>query len=883
MKVVIMAGGEGMRLRPISANRPKPMVRLYDRPVLEHTLALLKQIGFDEACLTLRYLPQMITDYFGDGSQFGMKLHYKIEEQPLGTAGGVLNCKSFIGDDDTLVISGDCVCDFDLRKLIAFHRERNAEATLALYSHPNPLEYGLVVTDENGRVRHFLEKPAWDRVLTDQINTGIYILSPKTLDKIPQGEPYDFGKDLFPRLLKENAALYGVKMEGYWCDIGSTTAYRTCCIDLLDNEVFLRRLVPTGSGGLWSLTDIPENVTVTPPVYIGRDVTIEENAEIGPCAVIGSGASIRRGAVVRHSVVGHAVIGEGSRLEGAVVLDGAVIGRDAVLEDESVVGDGAAIGDRTRVAAKAKVWTGCDIPPDTTAEGELCRTENLRPLTFDKPGAVTDENGSVLTPHICLTLGEAAAKRGRVGVGWSGGDRARVFAEAFGCGVCAAGGELVRYDGSFLACAAYTAEAYRFDATVYIEEKGGVVTLNMFGPGGTVLTREEERRYEAAARGTQCRATGPYGTATTVTGSVETYIAAASKLASPWVCGERLPVAVTGGGAENRALKRALSLSGFEIGRKAPGIVTLEATEGGLWLTAEDEEGYRLSGERLAVILAHTALERGEKVTLHVPVRNTDRAVGTILGSRITCRYASGGLSEDTITINLTGSAGQSLGAFLPRGVTISLVGDANDYTGKGLSGGKIIVTPPEESVFDPEENIIIGNVALYGATGGEAYIRGAAGERFCVRNSGVKAVVESVGDHGCEYMTGGRVAILGRTGRNFGAGMSGGIAFVYDEDGSFPVRCNTEMVKLLPVDDEYEPELRQMVENHYRYTKSDKAAYLLENWKAEVRRFICVMPNDYAMMLRAIKRAQDDGYTGDEALMMAFNAVCLSGQNGHH
>jgi mannose-1-phosphate guanylyltransferase/phosphomannomutase len=618
MKVVIMAGGEGMRLRPISANRPKPMVRLYDRPVLEHTLALLKQIGFDEACLTLRYLPQMITDYFGDGSQFGMKLHYKIEEQPLGTAGGVLNCKSFIGDDDTLVISGDCVCDFDLRKLIAFHRERNAEATLALYSHPNPLEYGLVVTDENGRVRHFLEKPAWDRVLTDQINTGIYILSPKTLDKIPQGEPYDFGKDLFPRLLKENAALYGVKMEGYWCDIGSTTAYRTCCIDLLDNEVFLRRLVPTGSGGLWSLTDIPENVTVTPPVYIGRDVTIEENAEIGPCAVIGSGASIRRGAVVRHSVVGHAVIGEGSRLEGAVVLDGAVIGRDAVLEDESVVGDGAAIGDRTRVAAKAKVWTGCDIPPDTTAEGELCRTENLRPLTFDKPGAVTDENGSVLTPHICLTLGEAAAKRGRVGVGWSGGDRARVFAEAFGCGVCAAGGELVRYDGSFLACAAYTAEAYRFDATVYIEEKGGVVTLNMFGPGGTVLTREEERRYEAAARGTQCRATGPYGTATTVTGSVETYIAAASKLASPWVCGERLPVAVTGGGAENRALKRALSLSGFEIGRKAPGIVTLEATEGGLWLTAEDEEGYRLSGERLAVILAHTALERGEK-ELYVP------------------------------------------------------------------------------------------------------------------------------------------------------------------------------------------------------------------------------------------------------------------------
>ena len=298
---------------------------------------------------------------------------------------------------------------------------------------------------------------------------------------------------------------------------------------------------------------------------------------------------------------------------------------------------------------------------------------------------------------------------------------------------------------------------------------------------------------------------------------------------------------------------------------------------------AQNHELEKTLDMRVLLEACRPALDKGEKVTLDIPVRNTDRAVGTILGSHITRRYGSAGIPEDTITIRLAGSAGQSLGAFLPKGVTISLVGDANDYTGKGLSGGKIIVTPPEKSIFNPEENIIIGNVAFYGATSGEAYIRGAAGERFCVRNSGVKAVIEAVGDHGCEYMTGGRVAVLGRTGRNFAAGMSGGIAYVYDEDGTFPIRCNTEMVRLLPVDDEYEPELREMVENHYRYTKSDRAARLLANWAEEVRRFVCVMPNDYAAMLRAIKKAQEDGYRGDEALMIAFNAVCLGAQNGHH
>src|SRR5687767_13477161 len=247
------------------------------------------------------------------------------------------------------------------------------------------------------------------------------------------------------------------------------------------------------------------------------------------------------------------------------------------------------------------------------------------------------------------------------------------------------------------------------------------------------------------------------------------------------------------------------------------------------------------------VPLAKPALEKGEKVVANLPIRNVNRVVGTILGSHVSKRYGAQGLPEDTIRLNFKGSAGQSFGAFVPRGMTLTLEGDANDYVGKGLSGGKIIIYPPAGSTFVPEQNMIIGNVALYGATSGEAYFRGMAGERFCVRNSGVNTVVESVGDHGCEYMTGGRVVILGSTGRNFAAGMSGGIAYILDEQGTFNKNCNQQMVALEKLEDAEEiQQLRQMIENHQKFTQSKKAAAVLQNWDANLSKFVKVMPKDY-------------------------------------
>jgi glutamate synthase (ferredoxin) len=272
--------------------------------------------------------------------------------------------------------------------------------------------------------------------------------------------------------------------------------------------------------------------------------------------------------------------------------------------------------------------------------------------------------------------------------------------------------------------------------------------------------------------------------------------------------------------------------------------------------------------------LAAPALERGEPVKATVKIRNVNRVVGTMVGSEVTRRYGAAGLPEDTIHFHFQGSAGQSFGAFIPPGMKLELEGDANDYFGKGLSGGKVIVYPPANSTFRAEENIIIGNVALYGGTAGEAYIRGMAGERFAVRNSGVAAVVEGVGDHGCEYMTGGRVVVLGKTGRNFAAGMSGGIAYVVDWDGDFATRVNKEMVGLEALEDAAEiAEVKTLVQRHADATHSDLAWRVLIRWDELLPRFVKVMPKDYKRVLTAFAEVAAQGLSGDEAVMAAFES----------
>jgi glutamate synthase (ferredoxin) len=299
------------------------------------------------------------------------------------------------------------------------------------------------------------------------------------------------------------------------------------------------------------------------------------------------------------------------------------------------------------------------------------------------------------------------------------------------------------------------------------------------------------------------------------------------------------------------------------------------AADVGRYCQIAQDHGLEKSLDKLTLLaLCEPALARQERVRAELPIRNVNRVVGTITGSEVTRRHGPEGLPEDTIRIHFKGSAGQSFGAFIPQGMTFVLEGDANDYLGKGLSGGRIIVHPPAGSTFVPEENILIGNVAFYGATAGEAYIRGMAGERFCVRNSGLDAVVEAVGDHGCEYMTGGHVVVIGPTGRNFAAGMSGGVAYVLDEAGDFPRRCNQQMVGLEKLEDREEIEyVRNLIQRHAEYTRSQRALRLLVLWEEYVGKFVKVMPKDYKRVLQAMKLVTESGLTGDEAWMAAFDA----------
>jgi glutamate synthase (ferredoxin) len=283
--------------------------------------------------------------------------------------------------------------------------------------------------------------------------------------------------------------------------------------------------------------------------------------------------------------------------------------------------------------------------------------------------------------------------------------------------------------------------------------------------------------------------------------------------------------------------------------------------------------------------LCQPALERGEQVVAELPIRNVHRVVGTITGSALTKKWGAKGLPDDTVRIKFNGSAGQSFAAFMPKGMTFVLEGDANDYVGKGLSGGKLVVRPPAAATFVPEENIIIGNVALYGATSGEAYFRGMAGERFAVRNSGVDAVVEAVGDHGCEYMTGGHIVVLGPTGRNFGAGMSGGIAYVLDERGDFKANVNPQMVLTEALTSPIEiNRVKALIQKHLQWTDSARARQVLDHWDAIVAKFVKVIPKDYQRMLACLSKAHEKGLSGDEAIMVAFeeNAKDLARVGGN-
>ncbi|HVV60040.1 MAG TPA: sugar phosphate nucleotidyltransferase [Gaiellaceae bacterium] len=416
MKAVVMAGGEGTRLRPLTSNQPKPMVPIVGKPCMEHILELLREHGFEDVVVTVAFLPQAIRSYFGSGEAMGLNIEYSVEENPLGTAGSVRLASDRI-DDTCLVISGDALCDIDLSKIVEFHREKGAAVTIGLKSVDNPLEFGIVVTDEDGRIERFLEKPSWGQVFSDTINTGIYVIEPEVLRHIPADRPYDFSKELFPLLLEMGRPLYGYVCEGYWQDIGNLDQYRQANFDALDERVRLNVPGLKIRGDVWigEGVEIDDVEGVEGPAFIGNYCTVSPESSVGPYSVLGPGTTLReRGRVSRSVIDASTYIGR------SAVVEGAIVGRGCDIRAHARVHEGVAIGDQVMLGDQSVVYPGVRIYPYKEVESGAQIHESLiwesRGTTriFGKDG-VTGLVNVDLTPEIAVRLGAAlgtALKRG---------------------------------------------------------------------------------------------------------------------------------------------------------------------------------------------------------------------------------------------------------------------------------------------------------------------------------------------------------------------------------------------------------------------------------------------------------------------------------------
>ena len=355
MKAILLAGGRGTRLEPLTSTLPKPMVPLFGRPVLEHLLLHLRRHGITQVAMTLGYLPRQITGYFGNGSRWGMELTYFSEPLPLGTAGGAANCLPFLRGEDCVVLAGDCLWDFDLSAAMERHYARNAQATLLLHQVEDPTPFGLVDTDDQGRVRRFLEKPRPEQVFTHQVNTGIYLLSHQVLSAIPRGVPSDFSRDLFPALLEQGAGLYGDSPEGCWIDMGSLESYRRCARLALEGELDLELTLGQLRPGIYA-ESVPDGVTLLSPCWLGRGVSVGPGSIIGPYAVLEAGTAVGTGAVIQDSILMDCTVGEDNEITGAVLCRHAHTERQVTLRPRTALGAGARVGRRARLEEQVRVW-----------------------------------------------------------------------------------------------------------------------------------------------------------------------------------------------------------------------------------------------------------------------------------------------------------------------------------------------------------------------------------------------------------------------------------------------------------------------------------------------------------------------------------------------
>ena len=491
MKAVVMAGGEGTRLRPLTSNQPKPMVPIVGKPCMEHIVELLKVHGFEDVIATLAFMPQAIRSYFGSGEAHGISLRYSVEESPAGTAGSVKLAEDALRER-FLVISGDALCDLDLSDLVRFHEEKDAAVTIALKSVDNPLEFGIVVTDEDGRIERFLEKPSWSQVFTDTINTGIYVIEPDVLGHIPTDRPYDFSKELFPLLLEMGRPLYGYVAQSYWQDIGNLDQYRQANFDALDERVSLNVPGIRLRGNVWvgEGVELDDLESVEGPAFIGNYCRLAPQATVGAYSVLSNSVTLREHARTVRSVI------DGSTYVGrSALVEGAIVGRSCDIRPHARIHEGAAIGDECTIGPQSVVMPGVRIYPYKEVESGAQVDRNLiwesrfSSTIFGRDG-VSGLINVDLTPETAvrfgLALGTALERGARVVTSREAPPSCRLIRRAVLAGVNSTGVHVADLRVMPAAVNRHLLKTEAYDAGVHVRTGADpeVVEIEVFEPPG---------------------------------------------------------------------------------------------------------------------------------------------------------------------------------------------------------------------------------------------------------------------------------------------------------------------------------------------------------------------------------------------------------------
>lgn len=508
MKAVIMAGGKGTRLLPMTALTPKPMVPLLNRPCMEYTIELLKKHGITDIAVTVQYLSEVIKSYFGDGSSFGVSITYFEETTPLGTAGSIKNCQDFLKEERFIVVSGDALTDIDLSAAIAFHERKQALATLLLKRVDDPLEFGIVMTDDEGRIIRFLEKPSWSEVFSDTVNTGIYILEPEVLSCIPRDQEYDFSKDVFPTLLKQNLPMYGMAADGYWSDIGSLEIYRQTQFDMLDGRVNLnikaREIAPRIY--LEPGVKIDSSVRIEGPAYIGEKSYLQMGASVGAYSIVGTNSLISSGAKLSQTILWENVyLARRSELNGATVCRNVGIYESASVRDGVVIGDHCRIGAKSLIKSKVKIWPHKEVQENATVTTSLIYSSQLPRSLFGSrwiKGVANVEINPEFVSRLAAAYAYLLRPGSKIAVSACSHPFSQLLKHSLMIGLCSAGVDTIDFGVTITPVTRYGVRSFGCHGGVHlsIQERSDEkwMLMEFFDHNGLPISRDYQKRINNA-------------------------------------------------------------------------------------------------------------------------------------------------------------------------------------------------------------------------------------------------------------------------------------------------------------------------------------------------------------------------------------------------